>query len=433
VRRPIAPTTLPLPQATPAAEPAPRVLPTPEPKTIDSPEPVNPTRTPDKIRRPAPKIVHQEASPNLSSSRPAPVPRAEKRQRGNDRADLTLPARWWNIPFALASVVACAVLVGGLGVETIRVHRSQAILAKTLANPQATPDAIVAAARSMESSPLARWDAYREHLLAQATLLACERSPGLASADRQTQRDNARHLFKRAAERSPGSPYHQLNRALLASETDANERWNRIEQIPRPDGVIQEQIALRQIRVGQTAKGIDQLRSLLAKEPASAGRIVQSLLAAGVGTAVAMEMVPDAPPAWLDLAMLLKREAVIGLRREIEERLDQVDARSASDPSIVTSAVKAAEWGEVEIQLERWDRAARWAERAIEQDPTNPRWKLILADTLAHQDRFEEANRLLAELPVKLAPTESAQRQALLQRMTGNRSEAIPVSAAQAN
>ncbi len=350
-----------------------------------------------------------------------------------DRSDISIPARWWNIPVAITLLVGIAVAIGGIGVEVIRVAHSQSVVAGVLHDPKATSDQIVAAARSLRSSPLARWDANRELLTARATLLAMERSTALSSVDQSTQRENARVLFRRAADRNPQSPWHRLNVALAAPATLAAGYWEKLAPLASHEPMVAEQSALYQIRAGSRSEGLADIRKAIQSQPSSAGRLARSLLAAGASINEMMSVIPDSPDAVGGLLTILQTDAVIGLRRAVEERLTQLTLRATKSDGLAWKADDWGNWGKIETRLERWTEAAAKFERALELDPTHVRYKLLLASVRTEQQNTDEAKRLLSELPVKLSADEESQRRSVLAKLATTSPTAPPFSRASAN
>lgn len=429
-----------------------------EPKPRRSKEPIEPTPSPVPVDASASRatIATTGETRDVIQQRPSrsfkTVARSEPRVRSGrefasnelpaplfqctakaDRSDINIPARWWNIPVAITLLVGIAVAIGGIGVEVMRVAHSQAVVARVLNDPKASGDQIVAAARGMRSSPLARWDANRELLIARATLLAMERSTGISSIDQSTQRENARILFRRAADRHPQSPWHRMNVALAAPATLAAGYWEKLAPLASHEPTIVEQAALYQIRAGNRAQGFEEIGKTIQSQPTSASRLARSLLNSGASINELMSVIPDSPDAIGGLLTILQTDAVIGLRRAIEERLTQLTLRATNSDGMAWESSDWAEWGEIEARLERWSEAAAKFERAIELDPTHVRYKLLLASVRTEQQNTDEAKRLLSELPVKLSAQEETQRRNILAKLAPPSPTAPVLSRASAN
>jgi tetratricopeptide (TPR) repeat protein len=426
---PPAPTNMPVKLASPRpmiAEDAP----IPADPIVPIPSALTPVEVPPKPLRKREFVDFDEPSPpskpitasarrsNESAAREIRSARDVFQQRpAADRSDLVIPARWWNIPIAITLLVGIAVAMGGIGVEVMRVAHSKAILARALNDPKATGDQIVAIVRGMRSSPLARWDADRELLTARAMLLASERTAGPATSDPSTQRENARVHFRRAADRNPLSPWHRMNVALTASAHLAEGFWDKLAPLESHEPMIAEQSALYQIQAGSRALGIERIGKIIQSQPSSAGRLARSLLAAGASVNELMAVMPDSPDAINGLLTILQTDAVIGLRRAVEERLTQLTLRATNSDGVAWKADDWGTWGEIDIRLERWSEAASKIERAIELDPSQVRYKLLLASIRTEQQNVDEAKRLLAELPVKLSAQEETQRRSILAKL----------------
>jgi tetratricopeptide (TPR) repeat protein len=374
---------------------------------------------------PSSKPRATEPRPSMSASTetkrvpsPTPSPRASeflishRSKRVVDRADWSLSARWWNVPLALAFAIGLAVAIGGAGVETIRVARSQSILSEIIQNPKSTSQEVAQAARESRTSPLHRWDAMREWSVARATLVAIERtSPRMSPIDHANQQENVRNLFRRAAERHPSSPYHLLNRALTASQPDSERLWEELSAKELTDPILAEQVALYRVRSGDKKVGLASLQTELQNNPSRTGPVIRSLLDSGLSASEATAIVPNHPTAWGTILDLNDTQARIGLRRAIEDRLTQFDERATTEKR---TAADWGDWGAVEARLERRDRATDAYKKAIELDPTSTRYKLSLAEVRAAQREWDEARRLLAELPVRLSPEQAGQREKIL-------------------
>jgi tetratricopeptide (TPR) repeat protein len=424
-------TNQPLPQPPRDITPTETPLPWQRETSVNPPPIVSP---PPTDRRP--RSTTSGFSKPVESGASARAAEFVRPHRTTSHADISMPSRWWNIPVVLVLVVGIAVTMGGLGVEIIRIAYQQSVLARTMRDPKSSSDEIIAQARSLRSSPLNRWDAHRELIVAHATLLASQRQgTSLSANDKASLHDNVRYLFRRARDRSPASPWHQVNLALGTKEPDAAPLWEAIAHSGTRDAAIIEQLALHQIErstnMADKQAGLAQMQSIMKTDADRTGPIVTALLAAGLSPTEILKWVPHHPRSYRSILDLMDSQAVIGLRRAVEEQLTH-SADHATNQDAATADDDAA-WGEIEMRLERWDRARAFIEKALQRQPDRPRWKLLLAEIGAAQNNWDQARRLLAELPIRLPSDESLRRESILEKMEKSNPSSIKGSPIQAN
>lgn len=270
------------------------------------------------------------AVPHRSAELPSVVARLAGMTKPN-RSEWTGSIRWWSAPIALAASVLVAGTVGIVSVENLNVHARTLPLAKVLENPSATPDEIRQAAQALPASPLVRWDARREQLLAQAALRTMDPNDPARIATRD------RH-FERALERATGSAWYQVQVALTADGADP--RWQSFASRNLPEPSIQEAVLFHTwSRDGDPP--MDKLRGHLAAYPERSGSVVDRLLAKGLSPAQAVDLVPDTQAAVESLIELDRKRHPVGLASAIEVRLTQLEqhATSLSDPEEKSDAV----------------------------------------------------------------------------------------------
>ena len=319
-----------------------------------------------------------------------------------DRSEIGIPIRWWNAPVFLALSLFIAAILGGVGFETLRVSVPQASLTRVLRQSDSTPDEVRQAAQQLVSSPLTRYDAARELLMAEATRRVNE-------GDAETRQANVVRHLERATAKEPLSPWHRLNFALTAKSAskqpeDIASIWASLEKNPSAEPLIQEQVAFHQIDQGETAAATKQLKNLLTSDPTRTDSVVAQLLAKRFSLDDSLAVIPDSPVSLACLLNLAERETVIGLRRQIEVRLTQIDPHATNSLAQSWKPVDWAALGAVYQGFQRWDEAAEAWERAVAAEPSKREWKFPLAKVRFEQKRYEECEDAIAELLVSKLP-----------------------------
>lgn len=346
-----------------------------------------------------------------------------------DRSEIDITIRWWSAPVFLAFSLMIAAVLGSLGAETLRVSSPQAELARVLRRPGSTPDEVRQAARQLVSSPLTRYSATRDLLMAEATARVHDESNENADSN------GLKHL-ERASAKEPLSDWHRLNFAHAAKDDasradDVDSSWRILTKTRSAEPLLQEQLAFHRVEKGELAEAAEQFKKMLQATPERTDRVVSQLLARNVSLKEAWDVVPNSPIALAKLYEMSERETVIGLRKEIEVRLTQLDPR-ASNSGI--ASWKSADWaalGTLSQGFKRWHEAAHAWQQAVIMDPSRRDWKYSLARARFEQKQFEECEETLAELLMsKLSPDLLSQVKALQDQLTSARAEeAMPSGA----
>ncbi|MBX9652389.1 hypothetical protein K2Y11_02095 [bacterium] len=390
---------------------------------------------PNKVVATPPKAEMKPATPSREQSSwrrrepavdPQPlelrVPLTKASSTQPDRSEIGIPIRWWSAPVFLAFSLMIAAVLGSLGAETLRVSAPQAELARVLRRPESTPDEVRQAARQLVSSPLTRYSATRDLLMAEATARVHDES------NESVESNRLKHL-ERASAKEPLSDWHRLNfvnaaKADASRADDVASSWEILSKSRSAEPLLQEQLALHRVEKGELAEAVEQFKRMLEATPERTDGVVSQLLARNVSLKEAWNVVPNSPLALAKLYEMSERETVIGLRKEIEVRLTQLDPRASNSG---VASWKPADWaalGTLSQGFERWDEAAHAWQQAVTMEPSRRDWMYSLARVRFEQKEFDECEETLTGLLMsRLSPDLLSQVKALQDQLTSARAE----------
>jgi tetratricopeptide (TPR) repeat protein len=315
-----------------------------------------------------------------------------------------------------------AAILGSFGAETLRVSVPQAELARVLHRPESTPDEVRQAARQLVSSPLTRYSARRDLFMAEATARVHDETREHAESSRLK-------YLERASAKEPLSDWHRLNFARAAKDDasraeEIDSSWDILSKSHSAEPLVQEQLAFRRVDKGELEKALEQFRRMLEATPERTDDVLSQLLARNVSLKEAWNVVPNSPIALARLYEMSERETVIGLRKEIEVRLTQLDPRASNSGVATWTPDDWAALGMLSQGFERWDEAAHAWQQAVTMEPSRRDWKYSLARVRFEQKEFEECEETLAELLMsKLSPDMLSQVKALQDQLISARAE----------
>lgn len=362
--------------------------------TREKPAPPKPTVEPRSWRPPVEPPAPAVDPPNPKVTKNAPtaeVPAAPKRPKPRPTSQVGTGVRWWSIPVVWGLVLPFALILGLAGAESLRSAVQLSGLNAALLDPAASPESILTAGKQLSSSPLARWDARRELLLAEATLRSHPETP------EEARKAALRHL-ERASNRAPGSIWHLWNLASLADGEEAEKAWKRLAQSESREPALREASALRQWQTSDRAVAIESLRKLLREFPERALPVVEQLLKEGMASGEALEILPDSPRSLAALIPLAEKQAVIGLRPAIELRLTRMEERATKGSD---EGISADDWlalGDLHQWLGQSSQAvAAW--KRVATDPGEGTAAMLrLARLEFEQKQFAECVRWVNEI-----------------------------------
>jgi len=425
---PTSDSSLPTPVALPTPVTPPKRVFAKKPASPPKPEQKEPVSSSPRIKTPAPSQPRARSSWQRQE-RAADPPQAKAERTfpamslpEPDRSEIGMAIHWWSAPVFLALSLMIAAVLGGFGAETLRVSSPQAELTRVLRRPDSTPDQVRQTARQLVSSPLTRYSANRDLLMAEATARVHDE----ASDDADSK--FIKHL-ERASAKEPLSDWHRLNVAhATKGEVNRLEEvatvWKILAKSHSAEPLVQEQLAFHHVEMGDLADAVGQLKSMLEADPERTDRIVSQLLSRRVSLDDSLEVVPNSPIAWMKLYELSERETVIGLRQQVEVRLTQMDPGATNSEAASWKPTEWAALGALFQGFERWDDAADAWQKCVSGDPSRRDWKYSLARARFEQKRFDDCEDALAELLMsKLSPDMLSQVKALQDQVTSARAE----------
>jgi hypothetical protein len=210
--------------------------------------------------------------------------------------------------------------------------------------------------------------------------------------------------------KEPLSDWHRLNFALAAKAIPDQAElvasaWGVLVKNHSAEPLIQEQRAFHDIDQGNVAVGVKQLATVLSSSPQRTDFVVSQLLAKRFSLEDALAVVPNSPISLARLMDLAERETVIGLRRQIEVRLTQMDPHATNSMAQAWQPEDWAAIGTVFASCQHWDEAAEAWQRAVAGEPSRREWIFPLARARFEQKQYEECEKAIAELlDSKLSP-----------------------------
>jgi hypothetical protein len=257
-------------------------------------------------------------------------------------------------------------------------------------------DALKGLAGRLASSPLSRGDARRELLLAR---LASRLSDGSEESGQRV-----RFHVMRSADRSPGSPWLALNAALSNPPDGEASKRPTFDQRGTAEPAIRMERALLAYPASAAA-----LSALLADDPDRAGDVVGRLILRGIPLTDAMALVPTSPRALVSVAKVGEGRAVVGLDRQIEDRLTQIEPRETNGSAPGWTPQDWAALGQLHASSSRWDSAASAWQEAAQGDPGNARLVFELARARFEGKHWQECKEALDTLATMTCDQEVAE------------------------